>query len=128
MTRVLIVDDNEALIALMKELLETEGAYRVKTAVNGEDGYMAFLNFRPDIILTDIEMPIKNGLEMVREIRVHHPGIKTIYMSGDLHSYRILLEEEEREHKADFLPKPFSLTKMIGLFDEYQREESREAR
>jgi len=128
MARVLIVDDNEALITLMKELLETEGAYRVKTAVNGEDGYMTFLNFRPDIILTDIEMPIKNGLEMVREIRVHHPGIKTIYMSGDPHNYRILLEKEEREYKADFLPKPFSLTKMIGLFDEYQREGSCEAR
>lgn len=128
MTRVLIVDDNEALTTLMKALLETEGTYRVKTALNGEDGYLAFLDFRPDIILTDIEMPIKNGLEMVREIRVHHPGIKTIYMSGDLQSYRILLEKEEREYKAHFLHKPFSLKKMIGLFHEYQRKESLKGR
>lgn len=120
--RVLIVDDNEALTTLMKELLETEGRYRVKTAVNGEDGYLAFLHFRPDIILTDIEMPIKNGIEMVRKIRVHHPGVKTIYMSGDLNSYRMLLEKEEREYKATILDKPFSFSNVIALFHEYQRE------
>jgi CheY-like chemotaxis protein len=121
--RVLIVDDNEGLTALMKDMLETEGICHVETAENGEDGYLAFLHFKPDIILTDIEMPVKSGLEMVKEIRVHHPGIKTIYMSGDMNRYRLLLEKEETEYKANLLDKPFSFSKVIGLFNEYQEKE-----
>jgi len=124
MMRVLIVDDNEGLTALMKEMLETEGICQVETAENGEDGYLAFFHFKPDIILTDIEMPVKGGIEMIKEIRIHHPGIKAIYMSGDLNRYRMSLEKEESEYKADFLNKPFSFSKVIGLFHEYREEAS----
>ncbi|MCF8118879.1 MAG: response regulator [Deltaproteobacteria bacterium] len=124
MMKVLIVDDNEALTGLMKEMLETEGICRVETAGNGEDGYVAFLHFNPDIILTDIEMPVKNGLEMVRDIRAHHPGIRTIYMSGNLPRYKAFLEDEKTRYKVHLLNKPFSLAKMIGLFQEYQKDAS----
>lgn len=120
--KVLIVDDNEALADLIQEMIESEGIYRVKTAANGEEGYEVFLRFKPDIILTDIQMPRKNGLEMVRGIRVHHPGIKTIYMSADLNRYRTLLEEEKTRYKAGLLEKPFSCSQVIGLFHEYQKE------
>jgi CheY-like chemotaxis protein len=122
MMRVLIVDDNEALTGLLKEMLETEGIYRVKTAENGEDGYVAFLHFKPDVILTDIEMPVKNGLEMVKDIRAHNPGIRTIYMSADLNRYRSFLEEELTKYKANLLDKPFSCSGVIGLLNEYQKE------
>lgn len=116
MTRVLIVDDNQALTTLMKEILETEGSYRVETAENGQKGYLAFLHFKPDIVLTDIDMPVKNGIEMVREIRAHNPDIKTIYMSGEISSYRILLKKEQSQYNASLLQKPFSLRRMMGLF------------
>lgn len=122
MTRILIVDDNEALTGLLKEMLETEGIYRVKTAGNGEHGYAAFLRFKPHILITDIEMPVKNGLEMVKEIRAHHPRVRTIYMSADLNRYRTLLEEEKMKYHADFLEKPFSSSGVIGLLNEYQKE------
>jgi len=48
MMKVLIVDDNETLTSLLKEVLETEGLCDVKTADNGETGYNAFLKFKPD--------------------------------------------------------------------------------
>ena len=51
MIKVLIVDDDEALAGLIKEMIEQMGIYRVKTAVNGEEGYEVFLHFKPDIIL-----------------------------------------------------------------------------
>lgn len=121
MTRILIVDDNEALTGLLKEMLETERIYRVKTAENGEDGYVAFL-IKPDVILTDIEMPVKNGLEMVRDIRVHHPRIKTIYMSADLNRYRTRLEEEKTKYRASLLNKPFSCSNVMGLLNKYEKE------
>jgi DNA-binding response OmpR family regulator len=116
MMKVLIVDDNETLTGLLKEVLETEGDYKVKTAENGEAGYKAFLNFRPDVILTDIEMPIKNGLDMVKDIRTHDPEIKTIYMSGDLRRYKTRLEVEKSSHHADMVNKPLCFSKVLDLF------------
>ena len=122
MMKVLIVDDDEALAGLIKKIIEKMGTYRVKTAVNGEEGYEIFLHFKPDIILTDIQMPAKNGLEMVRDIRNHDPGIKTIYMSGNMRQFRTRLEEEKTKYKASLLDKPFSFSKLTGLFHEYQKE------
>ncbi len=120
--KVLIVDDDEALAGLIKEMIKKIGIYRVKTAVNGEEGYEVFLHFKPDIILTDIQMPAKNGLEMVRDMRNHDPGIKTIYMSGNMRRFRTRLEEEKTKYKASLLDKPFSFSKLTGLFHEYQKE------
>jgi CheY-like chemotaxis protein len=116
MMKVLIVDDNETLTCLLKEVLETEGDYYVKTAENGETGYRAFLNFKPDVILTDIEMPVKNGLDMVKDIRAHDPDIKTIYMSGDLRRYKTRLEVEKAKHHADMVNKPLCFSKVLDLF------------
>jgi len=116
--KVLIVEDNKALIRLLKKILENEGTCHVKTAENGDEGYAAFLSFKPDIILTDIEMPVKNGLQMIRDIRMLHPRIKTIYMSADPDRYRSLLEEEKTKYKASFLNKPFSCSKIIELIYE----------
>ena len=121
MMKVLIVDDNEDLTGLIKEMIEREGIYRVKTAANGEEGYEVFLHFKPDIILTDIRMPVKNGLEMVRDIRTHNPGIKTIYMSADLNRYRTLLEEEQARYRAGFLEKPFDIFELENLLYEKGR-------
>ncbi|MDO9529370.1 MAG: response regulator [Syntrophales bacterium] len=118
MIKVLIVDDEEALADFMKEMVERVGIYRVKTAANGEEGYEVFLQFKPDIILTDIQMPGKNGLEMVRDIRVHHPRIKTIYMSADLKRYQTRLEGEKMKYQASFLEKPFPIFALLGLLSE----------
>ena len=122
MLRILIVDDNSGFISLLKEMLEEEGRCRVATAGNGEDGYRTFLRFRPDVILTDIEMPLKNGLEMVKKIRMCCPRIKIIYMSGHLKRYREVLEKEIKEYKASLIDKPFSFSKVVRMFDEYRNE------
>jgi len=120
--KVLIVEDNNALIRLLKQMFESEGIYRVKTAKNGDEGYVAFLSFKPDIILTDIEMPVKNGLDMMRDIRMRQPWIKTIYMSADPDRYRSFLDEEKTKYRASFLDKPFSGSKVIELINESQKE------
>ena len=122
MMKVLIVDDDEALAGLIKEMIEGMGIYRVKTAANGEEGYKVFFHFKPDIILTDIQMPVKNGLEMVRDIRNYDPGIKTIYMSGNMSRFRTCLEEEKTKYKASLLEKPFSYSRLTGLFHKYRKE------
>lgn len=120
--KLLIVDDNELLTCLLKEILEIEGIDHVETAENGEEGYAVSLLFKPDIILTDIEMPGKSGLEMVRDIRAHYPAIKTIYMSADADRYRTFLEDEKKRYNARFINKPFLLSEVIRFFHDYQKE------
>ena len=112
--KILIVDDNQDLAFLIKWMLEDEG-YEVRSAVNGRDGYSAYLLFNPDLVLTDIQMPEKNGLELMKEIRCHNPGVRTIYMSGDLSRYKPPLEEEKEKYHVGVLEKPFSKHELISL-------------
>jgi YesN/AraC family two-component response regulator len=115
---VLIVDDDEVLGALIKAMIKNDGYYSVNTARDGQEGYLSYLHFRPDIIITDIEMPRINGLEMVSAIRALDPKVRIIYMSGDLDRFWSLLEEEKNKYQARFLQKPFSRSELTGLLSE----------
>ena len=108
MQKILVVDDNPLLVATIQGLLEDDGL-EVMSAKDGIDGYSAYLLFKPNIVITDIQMPRKNGLEMMGHIRIHEPMIRTIYMSGDIDPYRPFLKEEKRRYPVIFLEKPFSL-------------------
>ena len=112
--KVLIVDDNEVLASIIQEIIEDEN-YRAMTAGNGEDGYLAYLHFRPDLVITDIRMPGKNDFELMKNIRIHNPKIRTIYMSSDSSQFRLMLEEEEQRYHAVFLKKPFPEDALIEL-------------
>ena len=109
--KVLVVDDNHCLTSIIQEILEYEGC-DVMTAKDGIDGYSAYLLFEPDLIITDIQMPGKNGLEMMECIRTHEPMIQTIYMSGDISSFRTSLLEEEKKYPVSFFEKPFPLGRL----------------
>ena len=112
--KVLIVDDNEEVAFIVQEIIENEN-YRARTARDGEDGYLVYLHLRPDLVITDIQMPGKNGFELMKDIRVHNPKIRTIYMSSYLSRFRSLLEQEKKRYHASFLRKPFSKVELIGL-------------
>jgi CheY-like chemotaxis protein len=106
--RVLVVDDNRALAATIREVLEDDGI-EVMSANDGVDGYSAYLIFRPDVVITDIQMPRRSGVEMMHRIRNHNPMIKTVYMSGNMSKVRSYLNEEEKGYPVSFFEKPFSL-------------------
>ncbi|MHB9097042.1 MAG: response regulator [Syntrophales bacterium] len=108
MRKVLVVDDNRILASIIQEVLEDDGL-EVRSANDGIDGYLAYLHFKPDVVITDIQMPRENGLEMMGHIRAHDPMIKTIYMSADIDPYRPLLTEEKRKYPVSFFEKPFSI-------------------
>jgi two-component system response regulator (stage 0 sporulation protein F) len=110
--KILIVDDNAGLTWILQVMLEEEG-HEVRVAKDGREGYFEFLLFSPDIILTDIQMPNRNGLELIRLIRIHNPDVRTVYMSSDLDYYESVLQEEKEKHKACVLSKPFSRDELI---------------
>lgn len=118
--KVLVVDDNEATARIIQQLLTADDR-RVRTAYDGVDGYGVYLSFEPDLVITDIDMPGKNGFELMKKIRTHNPAVKTIYMSGNLSRFDSLLNEEKKRYQAAVLRKPFSMDDLIRLVTDNQR-------
>ena len=58
--KVLVVDDNKAITAILRMIMERKN-HRVITANDGKTGYSAYLQFKPDFVLTDIQMPEKTA-------------------------------------------------------------------
>lgn len=114
----MVVDDNILLASLLKMMLEDEG-YEARSAVDGLDGYNSYLLFRPDVVITDLHMPKANGMELMRNIRKQDPGVKTIYMSGDMQPFSLLLNEEKTRYPVSLLPKPFSKGDLLNLLAEF---------
>ena len=80
---ILVVDDERDVRDATRFLLERQD-YRVLTANHGQDALLQFLEHRADIrlVLTDLMMPVMNGLVLVRSLRVIDPGLKIIVTSG----------------------------------------------
>jgi len=115
--KILIVDDNPSIAQILKMALEEE-RHEVRLAQDGMDGYKSYLLFLPDLVITDIQMPKKNGLELMELIRNHNPDARVIYTSADLDQFRPLLEKEMATHPVICLPKPFSRGELIQLLSQ----------
>ncbi len=74
--RILVVDDSITVREMERKLLENNG-YKVEVAVNGMEGWNAVRTNDYDLVITDIDMPRMNGIELVTEIK-NHPHLKTI--------------------------------------------------
>jgi DNA-binding response OmpR family regulator len=117
--KVLVVDDNKAMSTIVRMMMEKKN-HRVITANDGENGYAAYLQFKPDLVLTDIQMPGKNGFELMTKIRDHNPSIMGIYMTGDPDRFLLRLREEQNRHQVDFICKPFSLSELSMVLSKLQ--------
>jgi len=105
--RVLVVDDEELVRKLLKDIINSfHPDIVVVPAEHGEQAWE--LISAPgkvfDLVISDVDMPNLNGVQLVERIRKDHPSVQIILMSGNL---------EPKEHKANaFLQKPFSLAQI----------------
>ena len=74
--RVLVVDDSITVREVERKILENQG-YKVETAVNGIDAWNAIRTNQYDLIITDVDMPRMNGIELVNQIK-NHPIFKSL--------------------------------------------------
>ncbi len=118
--KVLVVDDNKDLAELLQDVLEHEGV-EAMSACNGIEGYASYLLFRPDLVITDIQMPGGTGFEMMQHIRDHNPMIRTVYMSANVDAHWATLQREKKSYPVTFLAKPFSLKAVLELVSEPER-------
>jgi DNA-binding response OmpR family regulator len=81
MHSVLIIEDDPEVGASLKRVLEIAG-YQARVARSGSDGVAEFRRAPTDIIITDIIMPKKNGVEVIAEVRREFPKVPIIAISG----------------------------------------------
>jgi CheY-like chemotaxis protein len=81
MARILVIDDDDQVRMLLRIMLESAG-YQVEEAADGKRALQLYLERPIDLIITDLIMPEKEGLETIRELNRHAPGTKVIAISG----------------------------------------------
>ena len=83
MVKLLLVEDDASLAYIEKTGLEDIiGGYDVTTAANGKEGLQAWQQIHPDVIISDIDMPVMNGFEMVERIRETDGDVIIIFTSA----------------------------------------------
>ena len=115
--KIFIIDDDADVVSLFEQFLVMEGYEVVSNAFNGEEALDIFkkMSIKPDIILMDHRMPVKNGLETTEEILSINPNIKVIFVSADY-----TVKEKALEAGAiDFLEKPIDLNTLISIVEKY---------
>ena len=109
MTRVLVIEDEDMVRITIKQILEKEG-YEVEVAPNGKIGLEQQEANPADIVVTDIIMPEKDGVETTIEVRSRFPETKIVAVSGGGRVRNLSF----LEHAKQVLPKPFTREELLG--------------
>ncbi len=81
MKRILVVDDESQIRTMLTQMLEQEG-YAVHTAEDGEEGLALVGRYTFDLVITDMIMPVKDGLKFIMELVRDYPDMKILAISG----------------------------------------------
>lgn len=79
--KILVIDDDDQFRMMMVEMLERK-QFEVFAAADGEEGIQIWQNVNPDLVITDIIMPNKEGIETILELRRFNKAVKIIAISG----------------------------------------------
>lgn len=122
MQRILIIDDEPHILLMLKKMLERTG-YEIDLASNGKEGLDLFTRKPSDLVITDIIMPEKEGLETIREMKRMLPELKIIAMSGGGKiSAENYLETAKIFGASRIIEKPFTLQHMVATVNELLEE------
>lgn len=118
--RILVVDDEYAIRILLKNFLEGHG-FDVMLAENGQEAFKTFNESQPELIITDIMMPVENGLSIVSRIREVNSSISVIYLSAwldEADTEKQLHEELNNHPHYKLIQKPFNLDNLLETIQE----------
>lgn len=106
--KILIIEDDESVRNVLATLLKDK--FEIAAAKDGEEGIEMIGKFRPRLVITDFRMPKRNGIEVVRHIRLSKLNIKIILISANVDG----IESVAKAAGADIvIQKPFSLIEII---------------
>src|SRR5690348_1782259 len=108
---ILVVDDEEGIRGLVSMLLKSAG-HEIVTAANGAEAVAVYRSFAKqiDLVITDIDMPVMNGVQAILRIRMTRPDAKFICMTGN--------PEADYPEGLLRLNKPFTAEKLLSAVNE----------
>jgi len=118
MNRILVIDDDQEVRNLICELLIRAG-YEVDSAADGQEGIHQFRNRKADLIITDLFMPVKEGLETIIDLRREFPDLKIIAISGgNREGMGNYLKTAELCGASRIFHKPFENNELLAAIDD----------
>lgn len=123
---ILVIDDEESMRFACKSVLE-EAGFHVVEAADGDAGFASAQQHHPDLVLCDIEMPNKNGFELLRLFRAHPPtsGIPFVFLTG--RTEKSAMRKGMDLGADDFLTKPFTGGELLSTVNaRFQRAVARD--
>lgn len=117
MALILIVDDDSAMRSFLAKALENSG-HDSHTASNGQEALDLVQEKKDtyDLILTDVVMPVMDGIELSKELRAINPDMKILFITG--FSASIVPSSVQIKSKTPVLTKPFHLNDLIGKIND----------
>jgi CheY-like chemotaxis protein len=118
MARILLIEDDDNVRTVLYLTLVHYG-HNVVEASNGREGLDRFRETKPDLVITDIVMPEKEGFEVLMKLRRKNPALKIIAISGGgLHNAAHYLHTAKLLGAAKVLAKPFSNETLMAAVNE----------
>lgn len=119
--KILIVDDDPLELSLISDILDMGGMYEVRPCSSGEEALLVLPDFKPDIVLLDIEMAGMDGYTVCRQIRADdtYRFVKIIMVSGHAQ-----VDERVTGYEAgadDYITKPFDVQEFLAKIKVYSR-------
>jgi DNA-binding NtrC family response regulator len=113
--RILVVDDDAAIRRSLHALLSRAG-YQVVQAGDGSEAIRLWRDRSADLVITDLHMPEKDGIQTIIELLTHSPGVRIIAMSGGGQTKRLdLLGNLTLLGTVLTIEKPFTLGEMMAV-------------
>ena len=112
--RILVVDDDEQIVELFRDVLGRDGRFEIKTAATGYDAGVLTESFRPDLMLLDFMLPDVNGNVVCKTVRQNPElsAMKIIIVSGVVKQDEI--DDLRKAGADDFIKKPFNIEKLLA--------------
>ncbi len=111
MAKILIVDDAAFMRKVIRDTLEKNGFTDVHEGVNGQEAVDKYFELKPDLVLLDITMPIKDGLEALKEIRGKDTSANVVMCSAM--GQEAMVVEAVQAGIKDFVVKPFKEDRLM---------------
>ena len=115
MKKVLFVDDEVIILYMLKEFFSDHSGYQVFTARNGDEALKIFKDEKISVVVTDIQMPVMNGLDLCKEIRKLDQTASIIALTAFQKVFKYMRFREEGFD--DCLKKPFEPEELKEIID-----------
>jgi len=117
MATILLVEDNEMNRDMLSRRLQRKG-FKVVAAINGEEAVSIAKQLSPNLILMDMELPIKDGWTASKEIKNASPSIPIIALTA--HAFEGDKEKALSAGCDDYATKPVDFNALLGLINKFQ--------